>query len=44
MNGVVIRDGAVLLLRNERDEWERPGGRLKLGKTPEKGVTREIVE
>jgi len=31
VKGVVVRDGRVLLLRNERDEWELPGGKLDLG-------------
>jgi 8-oxo-dGTP pyrophosphatase MutT (NUDIX family) len=34
----------VLLLKNERDEWELPGGRLEVGETPEQCVAREIVE
>jgi 8-oxo-dGTP pyrophosphatase MutT (NUDIX family) len=34
----------VLLLRNERDEWELPGGRIELGETPEECVVREIRE
>lgn len=44
VKGVVVRDGRVLLLRNERDEWELPGGRLELGETPEQCVAREIAE
>ena len=43
----------VLLLRNERDEWELPGGRLETGgpdgavpadATPESALEREIEE
>jgi 8-oxo-dGTP pyrophosphatase MutT (NUDIX family) len=34
----------VLLLRNERDEWELPGGRIEIGETPAECVAREIVE
>jgi ADP-ribose pyrophosphatase YjhB (NUDIX family) len=34
----------VLLLRNERDEWELPGGRIEIGETPEECVAREIFE
>jgi len=30
----VVRGGRVLLLRNERDEWELPGGKLDLGEEP----------
>ena len=44
VKGVVIRDDRVLLLRNERDEWELPGGKLELGEDPESCVAREITE
>ncbi|MFD8396196.1 NUDIX domain-containing protein [Streptomyces sp. NPDC059680] len=37
-------DLRVLLLLNERSEWELPGGRLELGETPEQCVVREIAE
>jgi 8-oxo-dGTP pyrophosphatase MutT (NUDIX family) len=44
VKGVVIREGRVLLLRNERDEWELPGGKLDLGEEPARCVEREIAE
>ena len=44
VKGVVVRDGRVLLLHNERQEWELPGGRLELGETPPQCVAREITE
>ncbi len=44
VKGVVLQDGRVVLLRNERDEWELPGGRLELGESPEECVSREIRE
>ena len=44
VKGVMIRRGRVLVLRNERDEWELPGGRLLDGETPEEAVVREIKE
>jgi ADP-ribose pyrophosphatase YjhB (NUDIX family) len=44
IKGVVVRDGAVLLLKNEREEWELPGGRIEWGETPEECVAREITE
>jgi 8-oxo-dGTP pyrophosphatase MutT (NUDIX family) len=44
IKGVVVIDGKVLLLKNERAEWEPPGGRIELGETPEQCVAREIAE
>lgn len=44
VKGVVVRDARVLLLRNERDEWELPGGKLDLGEEPAACVAREIAE
>jgi 8-oxo-dGTP pyrophosphatase MutT (NUDIX family) len=44
VKGVVVRAGLVLLLRNERDEWELPGGKLELGEDPARCAEREITE
>lgn len=44
VKGVVVRGGRILLLHNERGEWELPGGRLEIGETPEQCVAREIAE
>jgi ADP-ribose pyrophosphatase YjhB (NUDIX family) len=44
VKGVVVRAGRVLLLKNEREEWELPGGRLEIGESPEQCVAREITE
>jgi mutator protein MutT len=44
VKGVVLRDGAVVLLRNARGEWELPGGKLELSESPERCVAREIEE
>jgi 8-oxo-dGTP pyrophosphatase MutT (NUDIX family) len=41
---VVDYFGRIPLLRNERDEWELPGGKLELGETPETAVRRETAE
>jgi 8-oxo-dGTP pyrophosphatase MutT (NUDIX family) len=44
IKGVVVQAGRVLLLHNERDEWELPGGKLELGEDPAACVAREIAE
>lgn len=44
VKGVIIRGGKVILLRNERDEWELPGGKLELPESPEGCLVREIAE
>ncbi|MEZ0070267.1 8-oxo-dGTP pyrophosphatase MutT (NUDIX family) [Streptacidiphilus sp. MAP12-20] len=45
VKGVVV-DGRdkVLLLKNERAEWELPGGRLEIAEDPEDCVVREVEE
>src|SRR5471030_873452 len=37
-------DGLIVLMLNERDEWELPGGRIELGETAPQCLAREIVE
>lgn len=44
VKGVLVHDGRVLLLKNERDEWELPGGKLELGEQPVDCLAREITE
>ena len=44
VKGVLLIDSAVVLLKNERDEWELPGGRLEAGEDPVICVEREIRE
>jgi 8-oxo-dGTP pyrophosphatase MutT (NUDIX family) len=44
VKAVVEVDGHVALLRNERSEWELPGGRLEGGEELEAAVEREVRE
>ena len=44
IKGVVVIRGLVVLLRNHRDEWDLPGGRIERGESPESCVVREIEE
>ena len=44
VKGIVTRSDAVVLVRNRREDWELPGGKLELGEVPEQCVAREIEE
>ncbi len=44
VKGVLIEDGRVVLLENERQEWELPGGRLEPGEDAEAALVREFAE
>lgn len=44
VKGIVFEGGKVWLRRNERDEWELPGGKLEEGEQPEDAVVREMQE
>ncbi len=44
VKGIVKEDGKVWLRKNERSQWELPGGRLDKGEQPEQTVVREIRE
>ena len=44
IKGVVFVGERVVLLKNEREEWELPGGRLEAGEAPPVCVVREIRE
>lgn len=44
VKGIVWEEGKVWLKKNERDTWELPRDRLKLGEQPEQTIVREIQE
>ena len=44
VKGIVTVDGRVVLLRNDRDEWELPGGRIDPGEDEVAALGREIRE
>jgi len=44
IKGVFVEAGRVVLLENDRDEWELPGGRLEPGEAPETSLAREFAE
>jgi 8-oxo-dGTP pyrophosphatase MutT (NUDIX family) len=44
VKGVIQLDDGIVLLRNERDEWELPGGKLEPGESPRTCLEREILE
>ena len=44
IKGVLVEAGRVVLLENERNEWELPGGRLEPGEAPETCLVREFAE
>jgi len=44
IKGVVIRDGRVLLLLNERSEWDLPGGRPDPSEDHRTALAREVRE
>ena len=44
VKAVIEVDGQVALLRNERSEWELPGGRLEPGEVLEAAAEREVRE
>ena len=44
IKGVLLIDGQVLLVKNARDEWELPGGRIEPGEEHPQALAREFAE
>ena len=44
VKGIITFDDECILLLNERDEWELPGGKIDPGESPETCLAREIRE
>ena len=44
IKGVLLIDGQVVLVKNSRNEWELPGGRIDPGETHAQTLAREFAE
>jgi len=44
IKGVIVLNERIILLKNEREEWELPGGKIEPNETSEKCLVREIEE
>ena len=44
VKAIVLHQGRVLLLVNERDEWDLPGGRPEAGEDHRTALVREVLE
>jgi 8-oxo-dGTP pyrophosphatase MutT (NUDIX family) len=44
VKGVVFQGETVILLKNGREEWELPGGKLEPDESPRECVAREVRE
>ncbi|HOX41067.1 MAG TPA: NUDIX hydrolase [bacterium] len=41
---LIIENGKAFMLKDERGNWELPGGRIDWGETPEETIKRELAE
>jgi 8-oxo-dGTP pyrophosphatase MutT (NUDIX family) len=44
IKGVLLLDGRVVLVKNPRNEWELPGGRVDAGEAHAQTLSREFAE
>ena len=44
IKGVLLVEGGVVLVKNPRNEWELPGGRIEPGESPQATLAREFEE
>src|SRR3989338_2988400 len=44
VKGIVFEENSVWLRKNERNEWELPGGKIDRGEQPTQTVKRELKE
>jgi 8-oxo-dGTP pyrophosphatase MutT (NUDIX family) len=44
LKGILFEDGKVWLRKNQRNEWELPGGKLDKDEQPQEAVVRELEE
>lgn len=44
IKAIIIDQQKVLFLKNERDEWDLPGGKISFGEIPEDCLVREVKE
>ncbi|MDA3839589.1 MAG: NUDIX hydrolase [Patescibacteria group bacterium] len=42
--GIIYRDNKILLLKDSKNVWELPGGKIEFGESPEISLVREFRE